>query len=328
MEGFLYNQTEAILSQYEMEINEVTKGRGAFICNTSKGKKILVPFRGSKEKGKMLLDFLKELKSRGFEVEQIVQNRKEEAVTEDEYTQERFLLKDYVEGVEISASKLEEMKEAVRMLAIYHNVSEQLLAEKEKGKLSENVNDWQRHYRELIKVRNYIKNRKKKSEFEQIYMKHFEHNRKTAEKSLELLQEEFDQPARSVICHGDFNQHNVLLSNGKYRIVHFENIQYNWAMADLANFIRKMLEKNDWSDSLGIELISEYDGYRPLRVAEYRQLYGLLLFPEKFWKVTNHYMNSRKTWISERDIDKLKRIIEQEEKRLNFLDKHWKTQYN
>ena len=326
--GFLYNQTEAILSQYEMEINEVTKGRGAFICNTSKGKKILVPFRGSKEKGKMLLDFLKELKSRGFEVEQIVQNRKEEAVTEDEYTQERFLLKDYVEGVEISASKLEEMKEAVRMLAIYHNVSEQLLAEQEKGKLSENVNDWQRHYRELIKVRNYIKNRKKKSEFEQIYMKHFEHNRKTAEKSLELLQEEFDQPARSVICHGDFNQHNVLLSNGKYRIVHFENIQYNWAMADLANFIRKMLEKNDWSDSLGIELISEYDGYRPLRVAEYRQLYGLLLFPEKFWKVTNHYMNSRKTWISERDIDKLKRIIEQEEKRLNFLDKHWKTQYN
>ena len=159
-------------------------------------------------------------------------------------------------------------------------------------------------------------------------MKHFEHNRKTAEKSLELLQEEFDQPARSVICHGDFNQHNVLLSNGKYRIVHFENIQYNWAMADLANFIRKMLEKNDWSDSLGIELISEYDGSRPLRVAEYRQLYGLLLFPEKFWKVTNHYMNSRKTWISERDIDKLKRIIEQEEKRLNFLDKDWKTQYN
>jgi hypothetical protein len=98
-------------------------------------------------------------------------------------------------------------------------------------------------------------------------------------------------------------------------------------MTDLANFIRKMLEKNDWSDSLGIELISEYDGYRPLRVAEYRQLYGLLLFPEKFWKVTNHYMNSRKTWISERDIDKLKRIIEQEEKRLNFLDKHWKKQY-
>lgn len=336
----MYNQTEAILSQYEIEINEVTKGRGAFICNTSKGEKLLVPFRGSKEKGKMLLEFLKELKESGFEVEQIERNKNAEAVTEDEYTQERFLLKDYVDGVEISASKLEEMKEAVRMLAIYHNVSEQLSEVKETGEglraamlqpsenSTENVNNWQRHYRELIKVRNYIRNRKKKNEFEQIYMKHFEHNRRTAEKSLELLQEEFDQPARSVLCHGDFNQHNILLSNGKYRIVHFENLQYNWAMTDLANFIRKMLEKNDWSDSVGRELIAEYDRYRPMRVAEHRQLYGLLLFPEKFWKVTNHYMNSRKTWISERDIDKLKRVIEQEEKRLNFLDKHWKTQYN
>lgn len=321
----MYNQTEAILSQYEMEINEVTKGRGAFICNTSKGKKLLVPFRGSKEKGKVLLHFLEALKESGFEVEQIERNRNEEAVTEDEYTQERFLLKDYVDGVEISASKLEEMKEAVRMLAIYHNVSEQLSTGKETG---ENVNNWQRHYRELIKVRNYIRNRKKKNEFEQIYMKHFEHNRKTAEESLELLQEEFELPARSVPCHGDFNQHNILLSNGQYRIVHFENMQYNWAMTDLANFIRKMLEKNDWSDSIGMELISEYDRYRPMRLAEYRQLYGLLLFPEKFWKVTNHYMNSRKTWISERDIEKLKKVIEQEEKRLNFLDKHWKTKYN
>ena len=336
----MYNQTEAILSQYEMEIKEVMKGRGAFICNTSKGKKLLTPFRGSKEKGMMLWIFLKELKERGFEVEQIERNMASEAVTEDEYTQERFLLKDYVDGVEISASKLEEMKEAVRMLAIYHNVSEQLLEEKEadeglrtavlwlSGNATENDKNWQRHYRELIKVRNYIRNRKKKTEFEQIYMKHFEHNRKTAETSLEILQEEFDPPARSVICHGDFNQHNVLLSNGKYRIVHFENIQYNWAMTDLATFIRKMLEKNDWSDSIGLELISEYDRYRPMTVAEERQLYGLLLFPEKFWKVTNHYMNSRKTWISERDIDKLKRVIEQEEKRLNFLDKHWKTQYN
>lgn len=336
----MYNQTEAILSQYEMEINEVTKGRGAFICDTSNGRKLLVPFRGSKEKGKALWNFLKELKESGFEVEQIEQNMKSEAVTEDEYTQDRFLLKDYVDGVEISASKLEEMKEAVRMLAIYHNVSEQLLLEQEtkeglrtatlqpSGNVGENTEIWQRHYRELIKVRNYIRNRKKKTEFEQIYMKHFEHNRKTAEKSLELLQEEFDQPSRSVLCHGDFNQHNILLCNGQYRIVHFENIQYNWAMTDLANFIRKMLEKNDWSESVGMELISEYDRYRPMRVAEYRQLYGLLLFPEKFWKVTNHYMNSRKTWISERDIDKLKRVIEQEEKRLNFLDKHWKTQYN
>lgn len=313
----MYNQTEAILSQYEMEIHEVTKGRGAFICDTSKGRKLLVPFRGSREKGMLLCRFLAGLEEKSFEAEQIELTQKQEAVSEDEYTGERFILKTYVEGTEISTSRLEEMKEAVRMLAIYHNAAEQI----ELG-VDQSLNDdgWRRHYKELIKVRNYIRNRKKKSEFEQIYIKHFEHNRASAERSLSMLEEQAEYSPRCVFCHGDFNQHNILLSNGKYKIVHFENFTYHWSMIDLANFVRKMLEKNDWNEKIGLELILEYDSYRPIRKEEYKQLYALLLFPEKFWKVTNHYMNSRKTWISERDIDKLKKVIAQEEKRLNFME--------
>ena len=151
-------------------------------------------------------------------------------------------------------------------------------------------------------------------------MKQFEHNRKSAEDSLGMLEKLCQQPMRNVICHGDYNQHNVLICNGTYKIVHFENFSYNWGMTDLANFLRKMLEKNDWEERIGRQLIAEYDRYRLIQPEEYKQLYASLLFPEKFWKVTNHYMNSRKTWISGRDIDKLKKVIEQEEKRLNFLE--------
>ena len=312
----MYNQTEAILSQYEIEVKEITKGRGSFICNTDKGKKVLLPFRGSKEKGMQLYQFLLALQEKNFVVEQIELTKKKEAVAEDEYTGELFLLKNYVEGSEISTSRIEDMKEAIHLLAIYHNVSEQINGQTQDIELEV----WRRHYRELIKVRNYIRNRKKKNEFEQIYMKHFEHNLQFAEKSIRLL-EECEEPApRCVYCHGDFNQHNILLSSGTYRIINFEGISYNWAMVDVAHFLRKMLEKNDWSEVLGKELVAEYERYRPMYRTEYRQLYGLLLFPEKFWKVTNHYMNSRKTWIAERDVEKLKKVIEQEEKRLNFME--------
>ena len=317
----MYNQTEAILSQYEIEIREVTKGRGAFICDTNKGKKLLMPFRGSKEKGRLLCHFLEELDSRGFSVEQIELTPKQEAVSEDEYSGERFILKSYVDGTEISTSSIEEMKEAVRLLAIYHNIAEKIDMEVEALAQTESVLEiWKRHHRELIKARNYIRNRKKKSEFEQIYMKHFEHNRKAAEEAFAILEQVSQYITRYVYCHGDFNQHNVLFSNGTYKIVHFENFNYNWPMTDLANFIRKMLEKNEWNEEVGMDLIMEYDRYRPLQKEEYRQLYGFLLFPEKFWKVTNHYMSSRKTWISSRDIDKLRKVIEQEEMRLKFLE--------
>lgn len=315
----MYNQIEAILSQYEMEIHEVTKGRGSYICDTSKGKLLLVPFRGSKEKGAVLQSFLAGLKAKDFPVEQIELNQKIEAVTEDEFTGERFILKSCFEGIEVSTSRAEDIKEAVRVLAIYHNVAEQVsLEQMEWQKQEGTVESYARHYRELIKVRNFIRNRKKKNEFEQIYMRNFEHNRSSAEKSLSILERQRD--GSCLCCHGDYNQHNILLVNGRYQIVHFENFTYNWPMIDLANFVRKMMEKNEWDEKLGIELVQEYHRYRPMGKEEYEQLYGLLLFPEKFWKVTNHYMNSRKTWISDRDIDKLKKVIEQEEKRLNFME--------
>ena len=46
----MYNQSEALLEQYDLDIKQITKGRGAYICDTSQGMKLLIPFRGSKER--------------------------------------------------------------------------------------------------------------------------------------------------------------------------------------------------------------------------------------------------------------------------------------
>ena len=317
----MYNQAEVVLAQYEIEIREITKGRGSFICDTDKGKKVLVPFRGSQEKGMLLCHFLADLEERGFSVEQIELTQKKEALSLDEGTGESFLLKTYVEGVEINTSKWEEMKQAVCLLANYHNIAEQISLETMTGQSPQSLSEiWSRHYRELMKARAYMRAHRKKGEFEQIYMQNFEHNRKSAEDALELLEKISEHALRYVICHGDCNQHNMVRCGNEYRMIHFENFSYRWAMSDLANFLRKMLEKNEWDIQLGRTLMEEYDAHRPLLKEEYRQLYCLLLFPEKFWKVTNHYMNARKTWISARDIDKLKKVIDQEEKRLNFME--------
>ena len=319
----MYNQTEAILSQYDMEINEVVKGRGSYICNTNRGMKLLVPFCGSKEKGEFLNSYLKLLKEHGFWVEQILLNKNMEAVTEDEGTGERFIVKDYVAGTELNTARYSEMEAAVCLLAEYHAISEKMEIEipdriKESAKLV--VDTRYRHYRELVKVKNYIRSRKKKNEFEQIYMKNFEPMLATAERSMELLKEQALQTPKCDVCHGDYNQHNVVFSEERWKMIHFENIMYCWSVVDLANFLRKMLEKNNWDIELGMHLIEIYHKHCPMEAVQLRQLYGILLFPEKFWKITNHYINSRKAWISGRDIEKLKKVIEQETRRLNFME--------
>ena len=318
----MYNQTDAILSQYEIEVNEVVKGRGSYICDTNQGMKVLLPFNGSKEKGEFLKQYLLLLKENGFVVEQVLQNKNQEAITEEEGTGCCFLLKDYISGEELNTGQFADMEAAVMLLARYHNISRNIqipVSEKMKENLGDVVDSRQRHFRELVKVKNYIKNRKKKNEFEQIYMQNFAPMLAIAEASmLELTKCEKANPVCD-ICHGDFNQHNVVCNDKVWYMVNFEKYSYSWSVMDLSNFLRKMLEKSNWNITLGMHLIEAYDRYCPLAKEELRQLYGLLLFPEKFWKVTNHYMNSRKAWISLRDIEKLKKVIEQEEERLNFM---------
>ncbi len=318
----MYNQTEAILSQYELEIHEVKKGRGTYICDTDKGMKLMVAFRGSNEKGMVLKELLEQLLINDFPVEQIMLNKNDEVVTRDEITGESFLVKDYITGRELDTGNPEELKAAVRLLALYHEAMKQValeLPEKVRDNARQVVEIRKRHQRELIKVKNFIRNRKKKCEFEQLFMCSYVPMLDTVEKSIHILEKQELQSPECMLCHGDVNQHNILCQNGNWRLVHFEGFTYSWSVLDLANFLRKIMEKNTWDVQLGMDLIHTYRKYTTMEDATLLQLYGLLLFPEKFWKITNHYMNSRKSWISERDIDKLKKVIEQEEERLNFM---------
>lgn len=317
----MYNQTEAVLSQYELEIRQITKGRGTYICDTDKGMKLLVPFRGSKERGEWLKRYLEKISEAGFAVEQIYPNKNIEAVTEDEVTGERFLLKDRIAETELNTAHFGEMLEAVEMLAEYHLAAENVMPEERDASMFyDAVNTRVRHYKELIKVRNYIRNRKKKMEFERLYMEHCPQMLLVGQRSIEILEKQEEGSVNAIVCHGDCNQHNIVWTNEGWKLIHFENAVYGWAVWDLANYLRKMLEKNGWDEELGMEMVRAYDKVRALGKNGYLQLYALLLFPEKFWKVTNHYMNSNKAWIPARDIEKLEKVIAQEPKRLKFAE--------
>lgn len=317
----MYNQPEAVLEQYDLEINQITKGRGAYICSTDQGMKLLMPFRGSGERASFLKSVLEELMQRGYPVEQICCTKEGTPLAEDD-TGTRYWLKSMVSGSECQTTREADMRQAVRQLAKLHNTLEQSTLPVPDFMKSDR-NDprilYERHYRELIKVKNYVKSRKTKNAFERGFQEQYPRYIADAKRSLELLNSE-QHEARYLLCHGDFNQHNAVRTPEGFRIINFENMCYNPALSDLANFLRKMLEKNNWSLELGMRLIEEYRRLRPLPPEEVRQLYVLLLFPEKFWKISNHYANSHKAWVSERDIDKLERMVRQENARSLFLE--------
>lgn len=317
----MYNQPEAILEQYDLTVSQITKGRGAYICSTDQGMKLLLPFRGSAERASFLKDILEELNQRGCPVEQVSCTKEGEPLAEDDMGV-RYWLKTMIAGSECQTGRESDMRQAVQQLARLHETvakSSIPVPDFMKSSRSDPRILYERHYRELIKVKNYVRMRKRKNDFERRFQEQYEHYIADAEKSLALLTGQEYAP-RCLLCHGDFNQHNVVRTPEGFRVINFENMCYNPAVSDLANFLRKMLEKNNWNRSLGMHLIDEYCKVCPMPRGELQQLYVILLFPEKFWKISNHYVNSHKAWVSERDIDKLERVVRQEKSRRTFLD--------
>ena len=83
--------------------------------------------------------------------------------------------------------------------------------------------------------------------------------------------------------------------------------------------MRKVMEKNNWDIMLSNLILEEYLGNNSLSDNELKLLYILMLYPEKFWKITNYYYNGKKSWISGRTIQKLTCIQQQEDMKNLFL---------
>ena len=123
------------------------------------------------------------------------------------------------------------------------------------------------------------------------------------------------------ICHGDFNQHNIvsLSGNSGHAILNFERAGYGMQVSDLCNFMRKILEKHNWEEGLGMAMLREYEKGCPLTPGDRLQLYCRLSYPEKFWKIADRYYGSRKVWISGQNLEKLKKEIRQNDARCRYL---------
>lgn len=324
----MYNREEEILEQYEVEIRSTVKGRGALGCDTDQGTMLLKEFRGSKERAAFLCDILFFLAEKGFAAETIVAAKDGRVMVKDELDNKCYLLKNWYLGRECDVRNREDIMAAIKKLASFHSLAKSYQNEipdflkAEKDSL---LKEYERHNRELNKVKNYIRNKNKKNQFEMLFMKVYENYRTQANEVTEQLKQQAGRLEEDVeeemrgLCHGDYNQHNVLLCQGEWVVLNFEQMTYDIMVQDLANFVRKILEKYNWNTGLGIEMITEYDNIRKLMPEELEQLYLRLAYPKKFWKIANHYSSSRKSWISGRDIEKLEKIIDQEPQRKQFL---------
>ncbi|MDO4266860.1 MAG: spore coat protein CotS [Eubacteriales bacterium] len=314
------------LQQYEGETVSVRRGRGAWVCERTDGIRLLKEYRGTVKRlefEECILNRLKELGTAS--VDQYVRNQEGNLLsTAPDGT--KYVLKEWFTDRECSLKDNREILTAVSRIAGLHRALRQIPWQEEwdSGSMTapELSSEMERHSREMKRARTYIRGKRKKSDFELCVMQHFEayyEQARDAQEGLKRLEGRQSQN-RLFLCHGDLDQHHVLIGAGDVAFIEFNQMHRGNQMADLYRFMRKVMEKHGWDQGLGLSMLESYDRVLPAGREDRDCLYCLFLYPEKYWKQLNYYFNANKAWIPDKNTEKLRSLDEQEDSRRRFLE--------
>lgn len=315
-----------LLEQYDIEVLRTRKGRGAILCDTSQGCLIFKEYTGAASKALLQDRLLKQIAAREkVRVEQIMPTKEGELFVKDN-DGVQYILKTYFEGRECNIYDKNECMEAVRVLGTLHGCMSLSAEGEEIPPVFSPEKEYEKHNREMKKVRRYLQQKSQKTWFEIKLLNAFDYFLSQAAevtdewKSYGELRAAQKDSDTAVFCHGDYQYHNIVKSGGDWCIINFEKYVRDDPVRDMYLLLRKLLEKSNWSITLGSDLLNAYQEVMPISACSRIDLYYRLAYPEKFWKIANFYYNSRKAWIPERNQDKLEKLMSQEKEKQHFLD--------
>lgn len=319
-----------LLENYHLEIRRLYRGRGAWLCETDRGLKLFRVYEGSPQRLKWEAMVKECLMERGYTyIDRFVANKDGSYLTADEEGQ-NYVMTDWYSGRECSTRDREEILRATAHMAWMHKGMHDISRDGEINQVYGQGNvldEMARRHRELKTIRNYVLKKKQKNAFDRKFMEAYPDFEDSGRKALLLLEDAgyralYEKNRREQrLCHGDYTQHNILISGEKLALVRFDQMHMELQVYDLYVFMRKILEKNRWNRGLGMAMLQTYDEVFPFSRCQVRCLYGMLVFPEKFWKIANRYQNTRKSWMSAQNMDKLNKLIREKGERQLFLSK-------
>ena len=89
---------------------------------------------------------------------------------------------------------------------------------------------------------------------------------------------------------------------------------------DIANYIIRVLKKNNWDINICKSIIESYNSNLELRYEDIFLIYGFLLFPQRFWRVCNRYFYNDVLIRQNVFLSQLEKLVNERESYMNFID--------
>lgn len=343
----------SVFEQYGMSVYRTVRGRGAYICETDQGIKLLRETILGEEKYAKEDYVTRELKEKGYNNVDVFCRTTEGKIIAEDGERKHYYLKEWFDAGECDVKNYNDVLCACKAIAMMHNYLGLIRippenvnftrgegeetsgeeAEEESKKHSIHIptaesleKKYQRKMKEMCSIRNYLRKKKRKTNFERMACEHLAEYLHEGEGALENItifryKDIYDRAVeQNQLVHGSCSHHNILIGKGYEAVVNFERTAINVSIVDLYDFMRKILEKYQWDIKLAYRMMDVYDQEKRITQEDLRVLRCLFSFPEKYFKVMNHYYNASKSWLPEKDMEKLKVVLAQNEARRRFVE--------
>lgn len=309
------------------------RARGAMLLDTDQGL-ILYGQSNSSNQRLEYENYVKfHVKEAGYEQVDLYLKNKEGMLLSADSAGTTYTMRQWYMGEECNLRDVASMKKAADNLGILHNAMKEIYYDNQEQRGLSLPEIFRKRNRELKRVHTYILSKKQKNEFEYLFLQVFSNFYECGLKAESLLLEGiYDELLHEAVKHGEvyhgsYNQHNILFNKKGVATTNFDKADFGIQIIDLYQFLRKAMEKNAWNIQDGMAIVEGYTRHIKMEEKRMKLLYILMLYPEKFWKITNHYYNNKKSWVSGRSIQKLSVIKEQDALKKVFLQKimsNWK----
>lgn len=318
-------ETRQILQQYGLN-GQNTLVRDIVRVDTDKGIKLIKKINFSDERVLFIHEFKEYLNIKGFKYT----DRYSLALDGKPYVSvngEAFVVTDWIDGRECDFNKAIDIKLATENLAVLHKYSlgfipaENIKPRSELGNLPEILI---KRVKELSKFKKVAQ--KSSSKVDYLFIKNIDYFIERGLSSLKIINSPVyfglveKSEKQKQVCHHDYSYHNVAFNkeNNLY-ILNFDNCCYDISVYDIASFLRKVLGESEWSAEVAWNVINWYDAKNRLDIEQLIAITALLEFPQKFWRISNKYFNSRRSRLEIGYNNKLIQVIEEKDSFNNFL---------
>ncbi|WP_139905717.1 CotS family spore coat protein [Clostridium thermarum] len=315
--------------QFDIKIESIKPNKGVYYLKTDKGVRCLKKINYGIQKLLFVYGAKEHLIKNGYDnVDRYFLNTDGQPyalVNEDIYTLSRW-----IDGRECDFQNKEDLVVAAKNLARLHLASRGY-EPPENSKLKTDLGRWphlmEKRIKSFDKMRDMARKRSMKTAFDLSYIKEMQFYKDLGKRALAILQDSKYMDLCSIaeeeksFCHHDYTYHNIIIdSNNMVHTIDFDYCKREIRIYDVANFLIKVLKRVQWNIEYCKLALEGYDSESPIREEEYRVLFAFLVFPQRFWRLSNRYFYNEVNWGQNTFNKKMDELMAEQQDYLRFIE--------